>query len=596
VPEGVRAECLSSKDWVKKAKLVGDAMTDDQVGNRLGKYQIQTEIGKGGMGQVFLGYDAMLERQVAIKVLAPHLVWETGFVERFLREARAAARLKHSSIVTIYDVGQEGNKYYIVMEYLEGPTLARLIAQRGPQSSKIALPILGQLAGALDYAHGCGLVHRDVKPGNVIVSPSGHVTLTDFGVARAAQESRLTSTGALVGTPQYMSPEHAQGEEVDHRSDIYSLGVVAYEMLTGRTPFGATTPHAVLHQLIYDPPPPIYSLRPDLPPALEQVMATVLAKEPANRYQTAGDFVKALGQTTRMQSVPGRAPSEPSTTGQAPAAGQSPQMVATVMVEGQPPFEAQAAAPREAAGFRVSAPHEDASLELSPPEDLARPKMRNWTLWFFWFAATALGWALGWTLGRAIQEPIHRLFGPEFGFIMAETSTGAATWSLTGLLIGTGQWLAIRSRIRRAGWWVLATVVGWTLVGSLQWFRAKTMESIMIELVPLIGSFSWQLVPWFDMSMGMLSEGLVGLVLGVVQWTVLRKKIRGAGWWIVISMLAWASNAILVAVLGRTLHIPNDERIWWLVSLMGGIVLGLVTATGMVWLVSRRGRNGMVRS
>jgi hypothetical protein len=122
------------------------------------------------------------------------------------------------------------------------------------------------------------------------------------------------------------------------------------------------------------------------------------------------------------------------------------------------------------------------------------------------------------------------------------------------------------------------------------------MESIMIELVPLIGSFSWQLVPWFDMSMGMLSEGLVGLVLGVVQWTVLRKKIRGAGWWIVISMLAWASNAILVAVLGRTLHIPNDERIWWLVSLMGGIVLGLVTATGMVWLVSRRGRNGMVRS
>ena len=195
-------------------------MTNNQVGSQLGKYQIQTEIGKGGMGQVFLGYDAMLERQVAIKVLAPHLVWETGFVERFLREARAAARLKHSSIVTIYDVGQEGNNYYIVMEYLEGPTLAQLIGQRGPQSSKIALPILGQLAGALDYAHSCGLVHRDVKPGNVIVSPSGHVTLTDFGVARAAQESRLTSTGSLVGTPQYMSPEHAQGEEVDYRSDI----------------------------------------------------------------------------------------------------------------------------------------------------------------------------------------------------------------------------------------------------------------------------------------------------------------------------------------------------------------------------------------
>ena len=372
-------------------------MTNNQDDSRLGKYQIQTEIGKGGMGQVFLGYDAMLERQVAIKVLAPHLVWETGFVERFLREARAAARLKHPSIVTIYDVGQEGSRYYIVMEYLEGTTLAHLIAQRGPQSSKIALPILGQLAGALDYAHSFGLVHRDVKPGNVIVSPSGHVTLTDFGVARAAQESRLTSTGSLVGTPQYMSPEHAQGEEVDYRSDIYSLGVVAYEMLTGRTPFGATTPHAVLHQLIYDPPPPIHTLRPDLPPKVEQVMASVLAKEPAKRYQTAGDFVRALGQATAMQAVPGRAPEA------APKTGQAPEMVETVMVEGQPPFESQAPLPREAAGFRVVTPREDSSPESYPPAEEARTKTRKWTVWLSWFAATALGWAIGWTLARVIQ-------------------------------------------------------------------------------------------------------------------------------------------------------------------------------------------------
>lgn len=571
-------------------------MTNNQVGSQLGKYQIQTEIGKGGMGQVFLGYDAMLERQVAIKVLAPHLVWETGFVERFLREARAAARLKHSSIVTIYDVGQEGNNYYIVMEYLEGPTLAQLIGQRGPQSSKIALPILGQLAGALDYAHSCGLVHRDVKPGNVIVSPSGHVTLTDFGVARAVQESRLTSTGSLVGTPQYMSPEHAQGEEVDYRSDIYSLGVVAYEMLTGQTPFGATTPHAVLHQLIYDPPPPIHTLRPDLPPPLEQVMSTVLAKEPANRYQTAGDFVKALGQATTMQSVSGRPPGDASTAAPAPGAGQPPHMVETVMVEGQLPFEPEKSAPREAAGFRVVAPQEIASPEPSPAGSDVRPKSRNWTLWLFWFAATALGWAIGWTLAGAIREPIHRLVGPDFGFVVAETAAEAATWGLTGLLVGVGQWLAIRSRIRRAGWWVVATVVAWTLAGSVQRFRAKGMEEIMREMVPWIGSFSWRYVRWFDMGMGMLSDGLVGLVIGVVQWPVLRKKVRGAGWWIVISMLAWASIPVLVAILSPILHMPNDERMWWLVSLIGGIIPGIVTATGMVWLLSRRRRDAMPQS
>ena len=237
-------------------------MAKNMIGTRLGKYEIQAEIGKGGMGVVYLGYDPMLDRQVAVKVLAPHLVWEPGFVERFLREARAAARLKHASLVTIYDVGQEGDWYYFVMEYLEGQTVSQIIRQKGALTNEQVLYVLRRLADALDYAHSCGLVHRDVKPANIIVSPAGQVTLTDFGVARAAQETRLTSTGSLLGTPQYMSPEQAQGEVVGHHTDIYSLGVVAYEMLTGRAPFGATTPHAVLHQLIYDPPPPVCSRRP----------------------------------------------------------------------------------------------------------------------------------------------------------------------------------------------------------------------------------------------------------------------------------------------------------------------------------------------
>ena len=186
-------------------------MSNDLTGARLGKYEIKTEVGRGGMGAVYKGYDPTLDRHVAVKVLAPHLVWEQEFVERFLREARAAARLKHTNIVTIHDVGQEAGWYYFVMEYLEGPTLTTIVQERRDLPPDEALSILRPLADALDYAHQRGLVHRDVKPGNIIVGPTGLVTLTDFGIARAAQETRLTSTGAIVGTPEYMSPEQAKG-------------------------------------------------------------------------------------------------------------------------------------------------------------------------------------------------------------------------------------------------------------------------------------------------------------------------------------------------------------------------------------------------
>lgn len=280
-------------------------MANSLVGGRLGKYEIRSMIGRGGMGTVYLGYDPLLDRQVAIKVLAPHLVWEEGFVERFLREARAAARLKHPNIVTIHDVGQQGDSFYFVMEYLEGQPLSELIRQQGPFRAEGALSLLRPLAQALDYAHERGLVHRDIKPGNVIVGPRGGVTLTDFGIAKAAQETALTTTGAIVGTPEYMSPEQARGEAVDARTDIYSLGIVAYEMLSGRTPFGGTTPHAVLHQQIYEPPPPIRRVRSDLPAGVDAVLERALTKEPNQRYATVSLFVEALaaalgGEVTAM--------------------------------------------------------------------------------------------------------------------------------------------------------------------------------------------------------------------------------------------------------------------------------------------------------
>ncbi len=272
-------------------------------GTRLGKYEIQAEVGRGGMGAVYKGYDPALDRYVAIKVLAPHLVWEQEFVERFLREARAAARLKHANIVTIHDVGQEAGWYYFVMEYLEGPTLTAIVQERGAIPPGETLSILRPLADALDYAHQQGLVHRDIKPGNIIVGPTGSVTLTDFGIARAAQETRLTSTGTIVGTPEYMSPEQAKGSTVNAPSDQYSLAVAAYEMLSGRVPFEAESTLALLHKIVYDPLPPIREINPDLPAGVEAVLKKALAKDPHDRYKKTSAFVEALGRALAGEEI-----------------------------------------------------------------------------------------------------------------------------------------------------------------------------------------------------------------------------------------------------------------------------------------------------
>jgi len=273
------------------------------VGTRLNKYEIRAEIGRGGMGAVYKGYDPTLDRYVAVKVLAPHLVWEKESVQRFVREARAAARLKHAGIVTIYDVGQEASWYYFVMEYLEGETLTEVIKQRGQLPPDEVVRILHPLADALDYAHHHGLVHRDIKPGNVIVGPEGLVTLTDFGIARAAQETRLTATGTIVGTPEYMSPEQVRGLTADARSDQYSLAVVAYEMLVGRVPFEADSTLALLHMVAYEPPPSICEARPELPMEVEAVLTKALAKEPGDRYAMASAFVDALGRALAGEEV-----------------------------------------------------------------------------------------------------------------------------------------------------------------------------------------------------------------------------------------------------------------------------------------------------
>ncbi len=264
------------------------------VNSTLGKYKLRAEIGRGGMGAVYLGHDPDLDRDVAVKVLAPHLVWQKEFVERFIREARFAARIRHANIVTIFDVGQEAGWHYFVMEYLEGHPLTELIQRRGPLPPDEVLDLVRPLAEALDYAHHNGLVHRDIKPGNIIVNSEGQVTLTDFGIARAAQETRLTGSGTIVGTAEYMSPEQAKGQTIDTRSDQYSLAVVTYELLSGEVPFQADSTLALMYKVVHEPPPPICEKRPDLPLSVQDALERALAKEPGARYPTAIAFVEAL--------------------------------------------------------------------------------------------------------------------------------------------------------------------------------------------------------------------------------------------------------------------------------------------------------------
>jgi len=272
----------------------------DLVGRAWGRFLIIEERGRGGMAVVYRAYDNVLQRTVALKVLLPHLAANAEFTRRFEREAITAANLRHPNVVIIYDVGSHESFQYIVMEYLDGPTLQQEVQRKGSLPINRVIPIIGQLASALDYAHQQGLVHRDVKPANVLVGARDQITLTDFGLVKAANMAKITGEGMASGTLKYMSPEQAMGKELDGRSDIYSLGVVAYEMLSGEAPFSATTPYQVLHELIHKPPPPLSSLNPNVSMRLEQAVFRALAKEPAARFATAGELAFTLASAAGL--------------------------------------------------------------------------------------------------------------------------------------------------------------------------------------------------------------------------------------------------------------------------------------------------------
>lgn len=267
----------------------------DFAGRKLGKYELIEPLGKGGMAEVWKAFQPGVDRNVAIKVMHKHLADDPDFVERFRREAKAIGQIRHHNIMRVIDFDIDGDEYYMVMDYIEGGTLDSYMRKTGALPVEEALRLTGQLVDAVAYAHQLGMVHRDIKPANVMFQDNSPV-LMDFGIARLLSQEKLTVTGSMVGTPAYMSPEAIRAEEVDGRADIYSLGVMLYEMIVGRTPYEADSAYAMILKQLNDPLPPPRKLRPELPEFVEELILKTLADNPAERYQSAEEFYQAIQQ------------------------------------------------------------------------------------------------------------------------------------------------------------------------------------------------------------------------------------------------------------------------------------------------------------
>jgi serine/threonine-protein kinase len=269
-----------------------------------GEYEIERELARGGMGVVFLATETQLRRRVAIKVLPPALTFGATAIERFRREARTAAALDHPNIIPIYRVSAGGELLWYSMKLLEGQSLDAILKEREHLELAETIALLDQVADALDYAHRHGVIHRDIKPGNIMLDDRGRVTVTDFGIAKEIQEGSFSASGQLLGTPYYMSPEQYAGAEVSGAADQYSLAVVAYQCLGRRVPFEASTAYELLNKHVTEPPPPLADLRPDLPAHACAAVERALAKSPEDRFSTVMDFVNALAGRTPMVAVP----------------------------------------------------------------------------------------------------------------------------------------------------------------------------------------------------------------------------------------------------------------------------------------------------
>ncbi|HEY8722818.1 MAG TPA: protein kinase [Gaiellaceae bacterium] len=288
--------------------MVGEVLSD--------RYEVEELVGTGGMSSVFRAHDRLLDRKVALKVLHPQYSEDAEYVERFRREARAVAALSHPNIVTVIDRGEHEGHQFIVFEYIAGENLKQLIQRRGPAPVTTALELAMQIARGLSFAHQQGLVHRDIKPQNILLNGDGEAKVTDFGIARSLDvQQGMTQTGTVLGTSDYIAPEQAQGQRVDEHTDVYSLGVVLYELLTNEVPFPGENFVAVAMRHINEAPPPIRDKRPDVSPRLEAAVQRAMAKRPEDRFHTMADFCKELeadlaeaqGETVAAPALPRRA-------------------------------------------------------------------------------------------------------------------------------------------------------------------------------------------------------------------------------------------------------------------------------------------------
>mgnify|MGYP000248983392 CR=1 FL=1 len=386
------------------------------IGKTLGKYEVLEHIGHGGMSEVYKGQHAQLDRMVAVKVLHPFLADEEGFVTRFKREARIVATLRHPNIMQVYDFdyNDELDIYYMVMEFIDGPTLkTRLLEESLPQEEVVRIGIA--IADALDYAHQRGMVHRDVKPANIMFMQDGQPVLTDFGIAKMLTLSGLTASGAMVGTPAYMAPEVGMGRPGTSASDIYSLGVVLYQLLAGQLPFESDTPMGMVMQHINDTPPPLAKLAPSLPPGLEPVILKALMKTPEERFVRAAEMAAALRQVIGLELYNG-----PSAVSSPPATLTPPPTAAT-----PPP------ASRRPSHDADALDEDDRLLRTWPVALEHKPSVRTPTLF---------------PLTKTDTPPPEKQATPPRRSFWTRL-LGVVTVSLVGVIVGVVVWLGIRGDI-----------------------------------------------------------------------------------------------------------------------------------------------------
>jgi eukaryotic-like serine/threonine-protein kinase len=360
-----------------------------------GRYRILRKLGSGGMANVYLAEDEELGRRVAIKILNERYASDDSFNERFRREAKSAAALSHPNIVSIYDRGEGDGRPYIAMEVVEGRSLKELILQRGPLPIAEAVEYAKQILHAVRFAHRNGIIHRDIKPHNILLGAEDRLKVTDFGIARAGA-SQMTEVGSIMGTAQYLSPEQARGAPVTAASDLYSVGIVLYEMLTGKTPFNGDTPVEIAMKHLNEAPRPPSELRPEVPPELDQIVLRALAKDPHERYQTAEEF------SADLDRLEAGLPVAPETSA-----------AATAVLTGLPATAATQVIPPATGATRVAtrAPTAPPRRPVYPPDyEYGAPpprKKRRWVPWLVALLFAAAAAAAGWYVYTQIQDELQ---------------------------------------------------------------------------------------------------------------------------------------------------------------------------------------------